>query len=40
MRKALGIVADDVDEIAMNLQEALEANQEIFDALSQGIYII
>lgn len=39
MRKALGIVADDVDEIAMNLQEALEANQEISDALSQGIYI-
>ena len=38
LKESSGFTVDDVDEIAVSLQDALEANQDISEALSQGIY--
>ena len=37
LRESLGVVVDDIDEVALNLQDALEANREISEALNQGL---
>ena len=38
LKESSGFTVDDVDEIAVSLQDALEVNQDISEALSQGIY--
>ena len=40
LRESSGFTIDDIDEVALSLQDALEDNQEISDALNQGTCII
>ena len=36
LRESSGFTVDDIDEVAVNLQDALQANQEISEALNTG----